>query len=213
MVIAGEHLAPGSKVLDFGGGANPIIPPGERPPGCTYVGLDVSREELDRAPAGSYDDKVAGTIESLLSDGNPEFDLIVSWQVLEHVSSMAETLAGIRDSLKDGGLFVGQLSGRWAAYAVLNRLIPDSLGEQLMQRLLDRDPESVFRAHYDRCTYSGLMGLAGGWSEFEVIPRYRGAVYLGFSRPLAGAYLRYEDWAIRHGRSDLATHYIVRAVR
>lgn len=47
----------------------------------------------------------------------------------------------------------------------------------------------------------------------DITPRFLGARYLRFARPLQRAYLVYEDWAARHDRGDLATHYLVVARR
>ena len=49
--------------------------------------------------------------------------------------------------------------------------------------------------------------------QVEILPRYRGAGYFAFWRPAEVVYLAYENWLIRSGKSDLATHYVVSAVR
>jgi hypothetical protein len=48
--LARAALAPGLRILDAGSGRQPIIPIDQRPPGCHYVGLDLSLSELTRAP-------------------------------------------------------------------------------------------------------------------------------------------------------------------
>ena len=53
-------------VLDVGSGRNPAVAPAERPPNTTYVGLDLSCEELQIAAPGSYD-------ELVVADVRPEF--------------------------------------------------------------------------------------------------------------------------------------------
>ena len=52
-----------------------------------------------------------------------------------------------------------------------------------------------------------------GWSQVEVFPLFRGAVYFRFSRVLQGSYLAYENWAVRTDRRNLATHYLLVADR
>lgn len=209
---AAPHMREGGHVLDFGGGARPIIAPPMRPPGLTYVGLDVSRDELELAPQGSYDDLIVGDIaDGILQPSS--FDLVVSWQVLEHVHDMRATLEGIRTALVPGGALVAQMSGRRAFFALLNRVIPDRIGELAMQRLLGREPDSVFRAPYDRCTKSALEEITREWSDVEIMPRYLGTSYLSFSKAAARAYLQYENWALRRGLDDFATHYLLRLVR
>ncbi|HEX8769911.1 MAG TPA: hypothetical protein VF711_03995, partial [Acidimicrobiales bacterium] len=55
-------LRPGVTILDVGAGRNPSIPPADRPPKCRYIGLDLSRSELDMSPSGWYDDSVAADV-------------------------------------------------------------------------------------------------------------------------------------------------------
>jgi hypothetical protein len=76
-----------------------------------------------------------------------------------------------------------------------------------------RDPETVFHAHYDRCWYGALERTLAPWSRAEIVPIYQGAEYFNFALPLRGAYVAYENWAAGRGHLNLATHYLVEAVR
>ena len=140
-------------------------------------------------------------------------DLVVSWAVLEHVAPLDVAIANIHSYLRPGGLFVAQLSGGRSAFALINRLIPHRLAKVAMKRLLRRDPESVFPAPYDRCTYSELSRAFAGWSHVRIVARYRGAGYFGFLPPLQRLYLRLEDLLVRGRHRDLATHYLLVARR
>ena len=212
--LLSEALRPGSRVLDVGSGARPTVPPEQRPDGCHYVGLDASGHELARAPAGSYDETSVGDIVRPPELGEP-FDLVVSWQVLEHVASMRRALESQRRALVPGGHLVAQLSGARAIHAVLSRAVPHRLATALMARLMGESPEDHFPTHYDGCTHTDLQRFLaeGGWSHFRVIDRYKAGGYLRFSRPLQRAYLAYENLIARGGRPDLATHYLIHAVR
>ena len=210
---AREVLRPGSVVLDVGGGRRPAIPRDARPPGVRYVGLDLSRSELEAAEPGSYDEMIEGDIVHPIPSLEARFDLIVSWQVLEHVASMDAAVANVRRYLRPGGRFVGHLSGGRALFALVNRAVPHRLAVLIMSRLLGRDPRLVFPATYDSCTYSELTRLLADWSSRSVVPRYRGAQYFSFIPGLQRVYLALED-VIANGRHrDLATHYLVVADR
>jgi SAM-dependent methyltransferase len=204
-------VGPGMAILDVGPGPNPTIPPERRPPGTTYVSLDASREGVEAAPAGSYDEEVIADVGLRLPALEGRFDLVVSWQALEHVSSLRAAFDNLHAYLRDKGRMVAVLSGSRSTFAVLNRLVPHRLARRGMEMLLDRPPETTFRAHYDRCRSSAIRELLAGWSTVDVRPKYAGAAYLTFSSTLMRAYLRYEDWTV--DRPDLATHYVVRAVR
>ena len=208
-----SDLVEGVSILDVGSGRRPCLLPENRPAGCRYVGLDVSREELDAAPAGAYDEVIVGDIAGRLPGDEARFDLVISWQVLEHVKPLDEALENIRSSLRPGGHFVALLSGRFAYFSLMGRLLGHRVGTWAMERLLDREPETVFPASYDGCYYNALARMLAPWSRWEIVPRYYGAMYLSFAPPLERLYLAYENWAERGRHRNLATHYLVSAWR
>jgi len=201
-------LAPGAVVLDAGSGRSPAVPTDLRPANCYYVGLDVSAEELALAPSDAYDDVVVADLLALDPTLYETFDVVVSWQVLEHVRSLPVALDTIQRYLKPGGYLVAQLSGRWAAFAVLNRMVPHSLGARIMRRFLKREPDTVFRAYYDHATMSGIAGALDAWRDVEIIPRYRGGTYFAPLPIAQRLYFADEEWA-QERHANLATHYLV----
>jgi SAM-dependent methyltransferase len=206
-------LRPGVRILDVGSGRRPAIPSAQRPPGCLYVGLDISLDELRSAPAGSYDQMRPGDVAELRPELEGRFDLAVSWQVLEHVKPLDAALENIRRYLVPGGVLVALLSGKFSLFAMLNQAVPHSVAVWAMRRLLGRDPRTVFPAHYDRCWHDALRRMTTKWSEVEIRSRFAGAGYFAFLPPLQRLYLVYENWAARRGHRNLATHYLIRARR
>jgi SAM-dependent methyltransferase len=204
-------LASARAVLDVGGGRRPTIAVSERPGAIEYVGIDPSASELSAAPPGSYDSVVAAPAERFVPELVSRFDLIVSWQVLEHVQDMQRAADNFHAYLRPGGTCVACLSGRNAVYALANRLLPDRVAHEAVWRLRRREPDSVFPAHYDRCDDRGLAAVFSAWAELEVIPLWRGADYFERLPGLLALYLRYEDLAIDRGWDRLATHYVVAA--
>jgi SAM-dependent methyltransferase len=205
-------LVPDVTVLDVGAGRYPTIAPADRPPGSRYVGLDIERTELDAADPGAYDEDVVADITEPLGR-DEEFDLIVSWQVLEHVSPLATAIENLRLALRPGGTLLAQLTGSNAGFALLGRLMPHALRVRIATRLLGHQKEEKFPTRYDRSSYKALERLLGQWSEVEIVPFYRGAPYFGFSRPVQRAYLAYESAIERRRLRNLATHYLVVAKR
>jgi SAM-dependent methyltransferase len=208
-----SELRPHCVVIDVGGGRSPAIPRPDLPPGARYVGLDLSGRELMAAPPGSYDLTIVADVNEPQSALEGCADLVVSWQVLEHVAPMEVAVSNIHSYLRPGGLFVAQLSGGRSAFALINRAIPHRLAKVMMRRLLQRDPATVFPAPYDRCTYSALSRILEDWSDVRIVPRYCGAGYFRFLPPLQAIYLRIEDLMVRGNHKDLATHYLVVARR
>lgn len=206
-------VSEGATILDVGAGRSPSLPPEERPPGCRYVGLDVDESELAAAPAAAYDEILVASAIDRLPHLVGNVDVVLSYQTLEHVKPLADAVDNFRAYLRPGGSLVALFAGTFAAFAVGNRVIPRQLGVRFMGRFLGRDPDSVFRAHYDRCWDSALRRVLAGWHDLEIEPFYLAARYFSFAPPLLDLYLRYENWAARAPHRNLATHYLVSARR
>lgn len=211
-----EHLRPllkpGIGVLDVGSGRSPTLGRKDRPPGCRYVGLDISAHELDAAAPGSYDDVIAHDITRRLPT-DETFDAVISWQVLEHVKPLDEALENLRAVVRPGGTMLAQLSASFSAFALLARVMPHTLRVKAMSRYLGSSEEEKFPTHYDRCHARALERMLGSWSSVTLLPFYRGAVYFGMWQPLQRTYLAYESLIARRDVRNLATHYLVIATR
>jgi len=206
-------LAPGARVLDIGSGAEPTVPPPQRPEGMHYAGLDVSAAELDRAPAGSYDQTLVADLVHPRPELQGGFDLIVSRQVLEHVRPLPAAIANLHRWLRPGGTMVHRLSGARSLPSLLNRALPERAAEALERRLRGREPDSIFPAHYDHCTHDELVALLAPFARATVIPQFLGARYFPWSRPACAVYLGFEEVLYRRDLRNLATYYVVSARR
>jgi len=207
------NLPDDATILDFGSGRRPAIPREQRPARGTYIGLDVSADELELAGSDAYDERWVSVIENQIPALLNRVDFAISWQVLEHVDDLGAALSNVHAYLKPGGSLLSMVSGRNACYAIFNRVIPERIGKAAMERLLHRPSDTVFHANYDDCTYDDLMKHFNDWSFGEVIPFYRAAGYFNFSRLAQRAYLAYEDRILRSNRKNLATHYLIHAVK
>jgi SAM-dependent methyltransferase len=206
-----RNLRPGVSILDVGAGRQPTISLDRRPKETHYVGLDISERELKTAPPGSYDEIVATDAHTLVPGLVDRFDLIVAWQVLEHFRDLRAVASALHRYAKAGGAVVAHFSGRNAVYAIGNRLVPPRVGARLTHQLMRRPIDTIFPAYYDRCDARRLPEAFSDWDSLEVIPLWRGADYFARLPPLRGAYLRYEDWSVRKGLDNLATHYVIAA--
>ncbi|MDQ6805688.1 MAG: class I SAM-dependent methyltransferase [Actinomycetota bacterium] len=199
------------RILDVGSGRTPLFAPADRPTQCVYTGLDVARAELEAAPPGSYDETVVSDVLDYRIDLAGQFDLTVSWWLLEHVSSLDRALENLRAYLRPGGRLVVCFSGAHSVAAIANRALPHPLARRLVERFTGRSHDSVFPARYDQCSYDELMRLAEGWQSWDVLSLYNGADRFAFLRPLHAAYLAFEEWTYHTDRRNLATHYLLTA--
>ena len=205
-------LRAGLTVLDVGSGWRPAIPASARPAGCTYVGLDISARQLERA-GDVYDEHIVADITRFDTRHAARFDLVVSRFLLEHVAPIDAALESMRLALKPGGHLVSLVPGRFAPFSVANQILPTAATRRLLKRTANRDPTLVFPAVYDRCWHSALVELLAGWSTARVEPLYTGAYYLRFFRLFQPLYLGLEEILIRLDRPNLASHYVVTAMR
>lgn len=208
-------LRPGIRILDVGSGARPVVPPECRPLGCHYAGLDVSAAELDRAGPGAYDERIVADIGRPCVQIENRFDLVLSWQVLEHVASMRAALDTQHRALTSRGRMIAMVSGSFAVHALLARIIPYRVSTALQERLLGIDGADKFPTRFNCCRASRLGTLLeqGGWRSHEIVPLYKGGGYFAFSPTLLRLYLRYENAICRANRHELATHYIIDALQ
>lgn len=208
-----SSLVEGCTILDIGAGARPMVAPEDRPDGVTYIGFDVDADELLKAPEGSYDEIVVGDVCELHDELLGRFDLVLSWLTMEHVKPVDVALRNLSRYQKPGGRFLGYLAGSRSAHAVLNRVVPHPVAKVAMRRFLGRDPDTVFRAHYDQCRYDRLTQIAAeAWSSAEVVPLFTGGWYFRFSPLVRAPYLGYEEWAYTGGHHNLASYYLLDAV-
>lgn len=204
-------LGPGMRILDVGSGRTPSLSPEARPPGCHYVGLDVSRSELQSAPTGWYDEMVVTDVSQRVSELEGQFDLVISFQVLEHVRPLPVAMENLRSYLAPGGRLVAQLSGAYSVYGLVNRLVPQSVALWLLKHFLARPVDTVFPAYYHRCHTRGLKQMFVGWAAAEVHPEWWGAGYFAFSRPVQSVYVGFEEWVRLSGYTNLAPYYVLEA--
>ena len=115
--------------------------------------------------------------------------------------------------LRPGGAFVSLFSGSYSAYAILNRLIPDRVGEEIVGRVMRRKGTNrpVLPAHYSCLRERPRPGLRE-MGDLQLVPLYRGATYFHFSSVLQRLYLAYED-TVSSRNANLATHYLLVATR
>lgn len=210
-----EAMSSGEPVLDLGSGRHPAVPGPDRPAGIEYVGLDLSAEELEAAGPDAYDERVVSDASTFRPALEGRFGLVLSWQVLEHVPDLEAAVVNVGRYLKPGGVFVAMFSGGRSAFGLINRMLPDRIGEPLVDRVMRRTEQNVpvFPAYYDRCVESRFSPLFDDWADLVVTPFYRGAGYFGFLPPLRRAYLAYENAIARRGAADFATHYLLVATR
>lgn len=140
------------QVCEVGGGANPLLPKAYLlSKGLDYTILDVSQEELDKAPAG-YNKVLADICAPSTLDLGP-FDLVFTKMLAEHVSDGGTFHRNVRRMLVPGGLAFHFFPTLFALPFIANWLLPTSLSERLLQALAPRNlvKHGKFPGRYSWC--------------------------------------------------------------
>jgi SAM-dependent methyltransferase len=170
-VIAAHRLTtPGHCVVDLGCGDTPYRPLFEAA-GCRYVGCDLD---------GSADVLIRSGEPTELADGAA--DVVVSFQVLEHVWDLDWYLGECRRLLKPGGWLLLSTHGSWLYHphpTDYRRWTRDGLVSELRERGFEVDD---VRAVVGPLAWSTQLRLLGYAHVLSRIP-WLGAVILA---PLAG---------------------------
>ncbi len=100
-------LHPGMRVLDVGCGAGRLAE-WFKQHGLDYTGVDISQSAVDELRHRGFQVQQANIMESLpFADGT--FDVVVTFEVLEHLFAPQSCLAEMGRVLKDGGVLLGSV--------------------------------------------------------------------------------------------------------
>jgi SAM-dependent methyltransferase len=150
-------LARGSgvtRVVELGGGANPIIPleliaEG----GLEHEVADISEDELAKAPAGYRTVRVDATSPDFAARG--PFDLIVTAFLAEHIEDPQAFHSTVHAALRPGGQAFHVFPTLYEPAFLANRLLAEHVAEPLLRRIQPgREPDGShgkFPAYYRWC--------------------------------------------------------------
>lgn len=188
--------------------------------GIKLIGLDIDGAEMKENLL--LDEKVECDAVEQIPLPPESVDLVMISSGIEHFSNNQKFLKNAFDVLGPGGYLIAQFPGRYAPFAVANRLLPNSTSKKLLAASMGETAEHLgFTAHYDRTNYSAFrkMVQASGFKVIYHLPGYNSSSYFEFFVPfylvsylcdsaMHAAGLRdlaaYNLWVLRKpGESDL----------
>lgn len=196
------------RVLELGGGANPTLPLDfVQREGIEYTVLDISPVELAKAPSGYR--KVCcdiGAYDMAIGEQEGGYDLIFSKMLAEHVRNGEQMHRNVLRLLAPGGKAVHYFPTLYAPPFVLNRIIPETLADRLLQWLEPgREKEGnkgKFPAYYSWCrgpTKRQLRRLRSlGYDIEEYVGFFGHNVYYRRIPVVRGMHRRLCDWLVDH---------------
>lgn len=159
--FAPASLKPNQYVYDLGSGSNPLVTvPTKTELNLFVIGLDISPNELDAAPAGSYDRSIVADLTTYT--GNADGDLVICQSTLEHVRNAPGAMKAIASCLKPGATAVIFLPCRKALFARLNLLLPEAMKRRILFSIfpVTNDGHNGFPAHYHKATPNEYRRIA-----------------------------------------------------
>ena len=185
-VILPSHLTRGLVVYDVGGGSAPCLTLEQKNAlGIRLVGLDISADELKKAPTGTYDEIIVSDITTHV--GKADADLVVCQATMEHVKNTDSAFRGLASLVKPGGHLILVVPSRNAIFARINLILPEGVKRRVLfslfpQKALGHDG---FPAFYHQCTPQEFRKLASaqGFNVTSLTPYYYSS-YFSFFVPL-----------------------------
>lgn len=114
-LIDGKHI---ERILEAGCGSTRRI---RIAPDAVLVGIDISEKQLQRN--GALDERILGDIQAYALRES-HFDVIVCWDVLEHLSQPEQALANFVRAVKEEGLVVLALPNLRSMKGLLTKFTP-----------------------------------------------------------------------------------------
>jgi 2-polyprenyl-3-methyl-5-hydroxy-6-metoxy-1,4-benzoquinol methylase len=106
------------RVLEAGCGSLSRI---ELPPGRRITGIDIEQRQLDRNT--SLDEKILGDLQSFEAPV-PGFDLVLCWDVVEHLPEPTKALERLTAALNPGGGLVLAFPHLWSLKGLATKFTP-----------------------------------------------------------------------------------------
>jgi SAM-dependent methyltransferase len=201
----------GAAVVDIGAGRECHFLPflgGDAAP--VLIGVDIDEDEirLNRDLAM----RLVGDVAHgwMLAPGSADF--LISRSVVEHIHDNRAYFANAAAALRPGGYFINLFPGRYAPFALVNRLLPDALARRVLYFFHPhfRDP-CGFKPYYDRCYYSAIRQMLeeNGMEVVELELRYYQSLYCDFFVPLYLVSLGYDYLMYLLGVRNLASQILL----
>lgn len=195
------------RVVDLGGGANPLLPSAVvADHELEYVVADTSELELDRCERADLT-KVVVDVQAIDRSAVANVDLCFSRMLLEHLPDPVGALRSSRRVLRRGGYSIHLYPTLYAVPFVVNKLLPIDMTRAILARLQPHRVEAgsrsgAFPAYYRSClgpVTRQLRTMISAGYEVEDFVGYYGHAYYERVAPLRAAAERWWRLCSDHG--------------
>lgn len=204
----------GQVIADLGGGKGCSFAK-YKDPNCqtTIIAVDVDEQELKLNREVDATKLIDLNAPLPFQDG--EVDMVTSRWVMEHIEDMDRFMLETHRILKPGGYAIHLCASRFAPFALINRVIPHTLAQKVLEFLGQRGfpayQNSGFATYYQKCYFSAFQSLLPD-HEFEIVDiqvNYYQLNYFSFFFPLFLVGALYELLIYAVNAQDLAASVLI----
>lgn len=149
------------------------------------IGLDIDADEM--VGNQTLDERIQCDVTDSIPVEPGSIDLFMVSSGVEHFKDNDAFLRNAYAALRPGGFLIGHFPGRFAPFAIVNRLLPKKAAKSLIGVSTSDDAEVLgFPAFYDRTHYSAFAAIAkrNGFAEIYYCPGFYSSYYAEFFFPL-----------------------------
>lgn len=171
------------------------------------IGLDIDGAEMEVNTA--LDEKIVCDVVEAIPLAPNSVDMVMAHSGVEHFSDNQRFMCNVHSILRPGGVALLQFPGRFAPFAIANRMLPKAISRRFLNATRGEDAEELgFRAHYDRTNYSAFARIAreAGFEPLYYVPGYYSSDYCSFLVPLYLAHYAYDALRYAAGIRNLASY-------
>lgn len=149
-------------IVDVGGGkTSPIARFKNEYKNLTLIAVDISGNELESNTM--VDKKIVADVTKKIPMRDGSANMVISSSVLEHFhgkNAQDNFIKNAKRVLKSGGYFIHVFPSKYAAFSIINQLLPKKLSRKLLYFAIpESGSTSGFPAYYQKCYYSGMKKL------------------------------------------------------
>ena len=175
------------RVLDAGCGYSIHL---ELPDHVELTGLDISPQVLEKHEG--LDAKIVGDVETYPLPG-ATYDVVLCWNVLEHLPHPRVAVANLAQTLKPGGLLIVGVPNMWSLKGLVTKLTPHRFHVWVYRRILGHDeagtPEfGPYPTYLRRDISPTRLAELARTTRLDVVYARSYAVPLGLPRALGAAW-------------------------
>ena len=171
------------------------------------IGADIQGDEIEHNP--DLDEKIICDVTEAIPIDLGPVDLVMVYSGIEHFKDNQTFLRHAYACLRPGGFLLAQFPGRYAPFAIVNRVLPGRVAKRLIGiSMQDHGGVLGFAAYYDRTHYSGFAAMADA-ADFDTVYYYPGfysSSYAEFFFPLWILSYIYDGIRFALGTKNLASY-------